>query len=99
MLQLEPCNCPWFELDSTLNRQSNLCFFFKKNGLCKEMMLQFACGYEGSLIANSFLSPSPELADKWENYFFFIIYLSPAFLGCLLGSDHSIYYRVLQYYY
>lgn len=29
------------------------------------------------------------------NYFFFIIiYLSPAFLGCLLGSDHSIYYGV-----
>lgn len=59
------------------------------------MMLEFACGYARSLIANSFLSPSLELADKWEFFFFIIIiYLSPAFLGCLLGSDHNIYYRV-----
>lgn len=58
------------------------------------MMLEFACGYVGSLIGSSFLSASPELADKWEIIFFIIIYLSPAFLGCLLASDHSIYYGV-----
>lgn len=58
-------------------------------------MLEFACGYAGSLIANSFLSPSPELADKWENDdFFFSLVFILAFLGCLLGGDHNIYYRV-----
>lgn len=61
-------------------------------------MLEFACGYAGSLIANSFLSASPELADKWEIFFFIIIYLSPAFLDCLLGSDQYL-LQGLQYYY
>lgn len=26
MLRLESCNCPWLELNSTLNHQSNLSF-------------------------------------------------------------------------
>lgn len=63
-------------------------------------MFEFACGYAGSLIANSFLSPSlvhtHMLIDKWKFlfFFFFYYYLSSAFFDCLLGSDHNIYYGV-----
>lgn len=66
-LQLEPCNCPWLELDSTLNHQSNLCL--KKKGLHKETMREFACGNVGSIIANSSLSHATR-TDKWKVFLF-----------------------------